>query len=268
MTVTPLLSLFISSPEGAHLPPSTCKLLLMFLHLILCCPSPYCIPDAVIKCRITILISYFPCLTARFFPREDCSIRPHHSLPTLGSEIALSTTGRMLATSFASSPQCAFTLTKKVAVPAAILFHSISMAAARIYASGAPTNNLSACHEAPGKMLPIQTDLSWPGSPLPLVPLCTAAFSFFFSSYYNLLPFCPFCLNCHLPVLGPETHSLHPCLSLCPSCNRVLSLSIGLDIRLFPLILRPLTSKLLFARLPHGNLGEPNTKHTLRSLSI
>jgi len=31
------------------------------------------------------------------------------------------------------------TLTKKVAVPAAILFHSISMDAARISASGAPT---------------------------------------------------------------------------------------------------------------------------------
>jgi len=26
--------------------------------------------------RMTILISYFPCLTARFIPREDCSIRP------------------------------------------------------------------------------------------------------------------------------------------------------------------------------------------------
>ena len=36
----------------------------MFLHLILCCPSPYCIPHAIIECRMTILISYFPCLTA------------------------------------------------------------------------------------------------------------------------------------------------------------------------------------------------------------
>jgi len=59
-----------------------------------------------------------------------------------------------------------------------------------------------------------------------------------------------------------------PGLSLCPSSNRVLSLSIALDIRLFLLILRPLSSTLLFARLPHGNPGEPSTRHTLRSLRI
>ena len=53
ITFTPF---FVSSPECAHLSPNTCKLLLMFLHLILCCPSPYCIPHAIIKCRMTILI--------------------------------------------------------------------------------------------------------------------------------------------------------------------------------------------------------------------
>ena len=63
-------------------------------------------------------------------------------------------------------------------------------------------------------------------------------------------------------------HSLQACLPLCPSSNRVLSLSIALDTRLFLLILRPLSSTLLFARLPHGNLGEPNTRHTLRSPRI
>jgi len=47
------------------------KLLFMFLHLILCCPSPYCIPRAIIKCRMTILISYFPCLAARFSTEAD-----------------------------------------------------------------------------------------------------------------------------------------------------------------------------------------------------
>jgi len=88
--------------------------------------------------------------------------------------------------------------------------------------------------------------LSW--SPLPHVPLCTAAFSFFYSSYYILLPFCVVCLNRHLLLLGRETHSLQACLSLCPSSNRVLSLSIALDIRLFFLILRPLSSTLLFAQ--------------------
>ena len=70
--------------------------------------------------------------TARF-------VRWHHSLPTFGSEIALS--ARMSAPSFAGSPRCAFTWTKKVAVPAAIFFRSISMAAARISASGTPTND-------------------------------------------------------------------------------------------------------------------------------
>ena len=73
MTFTPF---FISSPECDHLTPSTCKLLFMFLHLILCCPCLYCIPHAIMKCRMMILISYFACLAARFSPREDCSIRP------------------------------------------------------------------------------------------------------------------------------------------------------------------------------------------------
>jgi len=66
----------IPSPECAHLSPSTCKPLFMFWHFILCCPSPYCIPHSIMKCRMKTLIRYFPCLTARFFPREDCSIRP------------------------------------------------------------------------------------------------------------------------------------------------------------------------------------------------
>ena len=67
ITITPY---FISSPQCAHLSPSTCKLLLMFLNVILRCPSAYCIPHAMIKCQMTILISHFPCLLARFLPRE------------------------------------------------------------------------------------------------------------------------------------------------------------------------------------------------------
>jgi len=101
---------FISSPECVHLSPSTCEPLIMFLHLILC--SSYCIPHAIIKCRIDDLekllslprgtvISHIK--TARF-------VRWNHSLPTFGSAIALS--ARMSATSFAGSPWCAFTLTK------------------------------------------------------------------------------------------------------------------------------------------------------------
>jgi len=99
-------------------------------------------------------------------------------------------------------------------------------------------------------------------------PTLHCCFSFFFSSYDILLPFCLFCLNRHLPLLGPETHSLRACLSLCPSSNCVLSLSIALDIRLFYLIYRPLSAKLIFSRLPHGNLGEPNTKHTVHLMRI
>jgi len=67
---------FISSPECAHLSLNTCKPLFVFLHLILCCPSSYCIPHAILKCPMTILINYFPCLAAQRFLREDCSIRP------------------------------------------------------------------------------------------------------------------------------------------------------------------------------------------------
>jgi len=50
-------SSFILSPECAHLSPNTCKLLFMFLHIILCCPSSYYIPHAIIECRMTILIN-------------------------------------------------------------------------------------------------------------------------------------------------------------------------------------------------------------------
>jgi len=118
----------------------------------------------------------------------------------LPSEIALS--AKMFAPSFAGSPRCAFTLTNKVAVPAAILFCSISLAEYprqvppptlpfRLHQStywlpstmtgcNTATAPVSACHEAAVKTLPIQADLSW--SLLIQVALCTAASSFFFSS--------------------------------------------------------------------------------------
>ena len=83
------------------------------------------------------LLSLPPCGTG-FHVKAAWFVCWHHSLPTFGSEIALS--ARMSVPSFAGSPRCAFTLTKKVAVPAAILFRSISMANARICTSGAPTN--------------------------------------------------------------------------------------------------------------------------------
>jgi len=129
---------FISSPEGAHLSPNTCKPPFMFLHLLLSCPSSYCISHAIIKFRMTVLINYNLYLAARFFPRAECSesIRPLGPLFAY-LRIRNSLIRRMSAPSFASSPQCAFTLTKKarVADPAAIICRSISMAAARISAS-------------------------------------------------------------------------------------------------------------------------------------
>ena len=77
------------------------------------------------------------------------------------------------------------------------------------------------------------------------------------------LPPPPIHLNRQLLLLVHETHSLRACISLCPSSNHVLSLLVALDIRLFLLIIRLLSSKLLFPRLPLwcGNLDEPNTRH-------
>jgi len=65
---------FTLSPECAHLFPNTCKLLCICLHRIFRCLSSYCIPYAIIKCQMTMLINYFPGLAARFFPPENCLI--------------------------------------------------------------------------------------------------------------------------------------------------------------------------------------------------
>jgi len=101
-------------------------------------PSPYCIPHTIIECRMTILTSKFSCVAARFFQREDYSICPLAPLFAylLMCHRVIALSARMSAPSFADSPRCAFTLTKKVAVSAAILFRSISGTSA----SGAPTN--------------------------------------------------------------------------------------------------------------------------------
>jgi len=110
---------------------STCKSLFMFLHLILCCPSSNCISHAIIKCRMTILISYFPCLTARFFPRKDCWIRPLAPLFAvlrIWNSFLLQNVFSFIRRVFSMR----FALTRKVAVPTAILFRSISMAANQV----------------------------------------------------------------------------------------------------------------------------------------
>jgi len=166
---------------------------------------------------MTIWISYFPCLTARFFHVKTARlgfVRWEHPLPTFGSEIALS--ARISSPSFASSPRCAFTLTRNVAVHAAILFRSISMAAARICTSGAPTtvafppspihlltafNNDWLSHKySNGSSISVSrsarknsANSGWfELEPLPLVPLCTVAFCFFFFSHYHPAPILPF----------------------------------------------------------------------------
>jgi len=48
----------------------------MFWYFILRKPSSYCIPHTIIECRMTILTTYFSCLAARGFLREDCLICP------------------------------------------------------------------------------------------------------------------------------------------------------------------------------------------------
>jgi len=58
-------------------------------------------------------------------------------------------------------------------------------------------------------------------------------------------------------LFGPKIYGLRARLSLCLSSDRIVSLLIAVDIRLFFLILRLLCSHLFFLRLPHGNLGEP-----------
>jgi len=147
------------------------------------------------------------------------------------------------------------TLTKKVAVPAALLFRSISMTAARISALGAPTN------VAPIYLLPSTMTISKysngssisvsrsarknaaksgrfelePSASLPTLHCC---FLFFLLKLLYPARFCPFCLNHHLPLRGPETHSLQACLSLCPSSKCVLSLILfaycAFDVALSP----------------------------------
>jgi len=46
----------------------------------------------------------------------------------------------MLASSFVSSPLCAFTLNINVSAPAVVLFQSLLIASRNMSASGAPTN--------------------------------------------------------------------------------------------------------------------------------
>ena len=125
----------------------------------------------------------------------------HYSVPTFGSEIVLS--ARMSAPSFAGFSRCALLWPRRLlsplqssfvvswwlllkylryVPPPTLPFHlhqSINWLPLTMtnWHTNTATAPLSACQEAPVKTLPIQADLSW--SPLPLVPLCTALFSFF-----------------------------------------------------------------------------------------
>jgi len=68
------------------------------------------------------------------------------------------------------------------------------------------TARLSVCHEAPEKIVPIQADLSW--SLFLSSHFALLLFVFSSSVIIILLPFCPFCLNGHLPLLGPATQRI------------------------------------------------------------
>jgi len=86
-------------------------------------------------------------------PFEDCSICP--VVPFLGTslpEIALS--AWMLASSFAGSPRCAFTLTRNVAAPAVVLLGSSSIASVKCLRLALLLTSLSRLH------LPIFLQLS------------------------------------------------------------------------------------------------------------
>jgi len=116
---------------------------------------------------------------------------------------------------------------------------------------------LSACHEAPVKTLSIQANLSW--SPRPTLLFLFSSQVIISCSHFAFLVWTVTCRYLALKLAA---------LSLSPSSNRLLSLSIALDICPFLLILWPISAKLLFPRLPHGNLGEHKTIHMLRSLRI
>ena len=112
----------------------------MFLHLVLWCPSSCdCIPYAITKCRMTILISYLPCLPAQFLLREDCLIRPLAPLVAylrIWNSLIRQNVWSLIRWFFSVCSH----FDQKGSVPTAILFHSISLAATRMFASGVPTN--------------------------------------------------------------------------------------------------------------------------------
>ena len=153
---------------------------------------------------MTILIHYFPCLVARFFPHEDCSIRPLAPLfaylwvwnslirQKFGSRALIRWFSSMRFSfdqeGFLSPLQSSFVVSRwplldhlRQVPPPTLPFHlhqssywvPSTMTGCHTNTATAP---LSACLEAPVKTLPIQANLSW--IPLPLVPLCTAAFFF------------------------------------------------------------------------------------------
>ena len=139
--------------------------------------------------------------TARF-------VRSRHSMGTSMLVIALS--AWMSASSFAGSPQSAFTLTRNVAAPAFVLSPSSSIASRKMSASGAPTNvafalssthlytafsrawltnkawSLSSqgCHVMPRQRPLFPDSSSWILSLLPSPPPS--------AGLHNLFPFAPF----------------------------------------------------------------------------
>ena len=144
--------------------------------------------------------------TARF-------VLSRHSVGTSLPEIALS--AWMLASSFAGSPRCAFTLTRNVAAPTVDLFRSSSMASSKMSASGArtyvafppsPTHPFTAFSSAwlsqkysmgfvTGVPRNAKTKTASSGrfelDPSSLRPTSSAAFSFLIVGSHTLFPFPP-----------------------------------------------------------------------------
>ena len=138
--VTNFTPFFISSLECAHLSPSTCKPLFMFWHFILCCSSLNCIAHAIPSHNYQLSKDNFDMPRGTVFSMWKLLYSSVGTTLCLPSDLEIALSARMSAPSVDGSPRYAFTLKKKVAVRAAVLCCSISMAAAKISVPGAPTN--------------------------------------------------------------------------------------------------------------------------------
>jgi len=178
---------------------------------------------------MTILINYFPCLTPQFSPSEDCSICLISPLfvylqiwdslirKNVDSLIRWFSSMRFHFDQEGCCPCCnslswylnGCCQNISVRCPhqrCLSTFTNPPIDCLQQWLVVTQIQQLLLCHKVPEKTLTIQADLRW--SPLPHVPPFTTDFSFSFSSYYILLPFCLVCLNCHLPYIYHKRRGL------------------------------------------------------------